>query len=428
MATAVYLPKIGMTMEDAVLTRWLVAPRTPVSRGMPIFEIDVEKVLQDVEAESAGILHPLVAAGQRLRPGAVVGCITAPDELVPEQLAETALRQWREPAGEFGSPPDVASAPPAPQPGPSGSAPPPPPPQPPPPGQTPPAARVIASPSARRLARELSVDLSQVRGTGPGGRITEADVRLSQDPAEAAPDESRAEGLPEAPRGAPGTSPYAGRRRQTGERMAQSLRESAQLTLTATVRVDAAVEMASGLTREWRSDRTVVTFTQLVLRATAKALAEHPDLNARLDGERIVRSAQVNIGFAVDTPDGLIVPVLQQAGIRPLRELCRDFAALSRRAQQGELTAEDVTDGTCTVTSLEGFLVDAFTPILNRPQAAILGVGRVRKEPVIADGRIEVGQLSTLSLTVDHRLVDGAPAARMLGRVSALLERPYLLI
>ena len=520
MPVAVHLPKIGMTMEDAVLTRWLVPDGATVTAGSSIFEMDIEKVLQDVEAESAGTLHHLVADCLRLRPGAVVACITAPGESVPQSLLDTVAAQWSEPAEEYRDPaapsigpatngdstPDIQPPVLAPAvsiaPLPPAIPPPPPlvpavdaPPAPesfaaaagsPPPTAT--ATRIVASPYARRLARQLGIDLATVTGTGPVGRITEADIQAAQAapppapppplpaaepssaveaPAEAPPAPSSPtapapvielpaaaappatlEVAPEAPAPEPPAAEplaaeppaaeppveepeviaYAGRRRAIGERMAQSLRESAQLTLSSDVRVDEAVRMASGLSREWRGDRTVVTLTALVIRATARALREHPVLNARLDGDRIVHNTAINIGFAADAPDGLMVPVIRDAATRPLQEVAADFVALSRKTDNNELAAIDVTDGTFTVTSLESFQVDAFTPILNPPQTAILGIGRVRKQPVAGDEGIELGQLTTLSLTFDHRVVDGAPAARFLGRVAQLLERPYMLI
>jgi len=515
MAEAVHLPKIGMTMEDAVLTRWLVPDGARVSRGDSIFEMDIEKVLQDVEAEAEGTLRYLVGDCIRLRPGAIVACLLAGGEEIPTALLDQVALQWSEPADEYrevGATPVVAAAVATPAATaaatPTSSAPPPPPsPSTPPPAAPPDApsvaagGRVAASPFARRLARELGVDLGQVPGTGPRGRITEADIRAlaasglaatpppveapstngAEAPAPNAAEAGRVIASPIArrlaaelgvdlgalsgsgPRGrvveadvrgaaaqpeatpppasvAPETpsataapegveaTPYSGRRRAIGERMAQSLRDSAQLTLSSEIRVDDAIGMAGGLSREWRADRTVVTLTTLVIRAAARALLEHPRLNARLEDGQIVNNEAVNIGFAADAAEGLMVPVIRDAAARPLQDVAADFVALSRKTEANELTALDVTDATFTVTSLESTGVDAFTPIINPPQAAILGLGRVRRQPVAGDDGIEVGQVTTLSLTIDHRINDGAPAARFLGRVAQLLERPYLLM
>ncbi len=509
MAEAVHLPKIGMTMEDAVLTRWLVPDGATVSRGDSIFEMDIEKVLQDVEVEGDGTLRYLVGDCVRLRPGAIVACLLADGEAVPTELLERVASQWSEPAEEYrevGATPAIPSAvaeaatPAAGAPDrPSTGAVPQPPHTPAPAvavggrvaaspyarrlagqlgvdlaevqgtgprgriteadiravaevpatnGAEAPAApegeRIIASPFARRLASELGVDLEAAQGSGPGGRIVEADVRLLAAAATAEPETAEADS-PAVDAAAPPVSaaptddsaeptataeaiPYSGRRRAIGERMAASLRDSAQLTLTSQIRVEDAVRMASGLSREWRADRTVVTLTTLVIRAAARALVEYPRLNSRLDDGQIVRNEAINIGFAADNDEGLMVPVVRDAAARRLQEVAADFVTLSRKTEANELAAIDVTDATFTVTSLESTEIDAFTPIINPPQAAILGVGRVRRQPVAVDDNIEVGQVTTLSLTIDHRISDGAPAARFLGRVAQLLERPYLLM
>ena len=508
MAEAVHLPKIGMIMEDAVLTRWLVPDGATISRGDSIFEMDIEKVLQDVEADAEGTLRYLVGDCIRLRPGAIVACVLAEDELeVPAQMLAEVAAQWSEPSEEHreaGTEPAVpsvvaAAAPAAAAPAAAPATPPlatPPLAMPPlampPLAMPPPAApavaaggRVAASPFARRLAGQLGVDLGSVVGSGPRGRITEADIRaLAEGPstngAEApaaetatAPSGERVVASPIARRlaeelgvdlaTAQGSGPrgrvveadvralaalpevladstaspaaegveaiaYSGRRRAIGERMAQSLRDSAQLTLSSELRVDEAVRMAGGLSREWRTDRTVVTLTTLVIRAAALALLEYPRLNSRLDDGQIVGNEAINIGFAADAEEGLMVPVIRDAASRSLQEVAADFISLSRKTGDNELKAADVTDATFTVTSLESFEVDAFTPIINPPQAAILGLGRVRKQPVAGDDGVELGQVTTLSLTIDHRINDGAPASRFLGRVAQLLERPYMLM
>jgi pyruvate dehydrogenase E2 component (dihydrolipoamide acetyltransferase) len=506
MAEAVHLPKIGMIMEDAVLTRWLVADGATVASGDSIFEMDIEKVLQDVETEAEGTLRYLVGDCIRLRPGAIVACILAEGESdVPQNLLEQVASQWSEPSEEHreaGTEPVVPSvvataapaaaaapaAPAAAAPAPTASVPAAPAgaapggriaaspfarrlagqlgvdlanvvgsgprgrvtetdiraaaEAPSPNGAEAPAAaqaapaggRVVASRIARRLATELGVDVAAARGTGPNGRIVEADVRALaatpvEAPAQAVPTTNGAE-APTAPAIAADieTVPYSGRRRAIGERMVQSLRDSAQLTLSSEVRVDEAVRMAGGLSREWRADRTVVTLTTLVIRAAARALLEHPRLNSRLEDGQIVGNDVINIGFAADAAEGLMVPVIRDAASRPLQDVAADFITLSRKTDANELKAADVTDATFTVTSLESFEVDAFTPIINPPQAAILGIGRVRKQPVAGDNGVEVGQVTTLSLTIDHRINDGAPAARFLARVEQLLERPYMLV
>jgi pyruvate dehydrogenase E2 component (dihydrolipoamide acetyltransferase) len=429
MAVAVVLPKIGMTMEDAVLTRWLLEDGASVDVGDAMFEIDVEKVLMEVEAEVAGTLRHLVGDCIRFLPGAVVAAILEEGETeVPEAITKDVANQWSEPAEEYRDAAEVregreepaADAPAAASEGPEEAAA---------PAAESDGGRVLASPIARRLAEEHGVDLASIAGSGPRGRVTEADVRDQLDGASPATDEvevpADAEAAP-APAGT--TTQYSGRRHFIGERMLQSLQRSAQLTLTSEVRVEEAVRMARGLSREWRGEGVVVTFTMLVVRAAALALREHPRLNARLADGQIVEGAEINLGIAIDDPGGLMVPVIRHADVRSLQEVAGEYAALARKVESNELSLDEVTGGTFTVTSLESTGVDVFTPVLNPPQAAILGVGRVRSQPVVEEGAIIAGQTAVLSLTFDHRVTDGAPAARFLDRVSQLLSRPYLLM
>jgi pyruvate dehydrogenase E2 component (dihydrolipoamide acetyltransferase) len=210
--------------------------------------------------------------------------------------------------------------------------------------------------------------------------------------------------------------------------MRESAVSMAQVTLTSETLVDAAVEMVHGLNREWRKDGVLVTLTALIVRACALALKEHPQLNSRLDGGQILRSPEINMGVAVDQEAGLIVPVVRAADRMSLQMVAKSIRELTEKAREDTLRPEDVLDGTFTVSSLEGTGVDAFTPIINPPQAAILGVGRVRDVAAFEGASVVKRQATTLSLTFDHRVTDGAPAARFLERVAELLGRPYLLM
>ena len=417
MAITVHLPKLGMTMEEGDLLRWLVPDGARVERGLPIFEMETEKVEEEVEAEDAGVLKQLVAEGTTLEPGAIVGCLLGDGESeVPQEILDRVAKQpilaRAEPAPEEAAPPAAqapAAAPAEPAASPRSGA---------------PGERILATPIARRLAAERDIDLARVTGTGPNGRITEADIRQYVDSSADAPAAPAEEPPPAA-----GSVPYRGRRRIIGQRTHTSLQTMAQLTLSAETGVDAAMSMLHGINREWRSERVVATLTALVVKACALALREHPRLNSRLeDADHIVIEPEVNVGVAVDLDDGLMVPVVQGADALSLQQLARAVADLTKRAKENNLSVDDMRGGTFTVTSLEGFTVDAFTPVINLPQAAILGVGRVREVPVLEGSRVERGQVTTLSLTVDHRVVDGAPAARFLARVCELLDRPYMLI
>ena len=411
MAFAIHLPKVGMTMEEGTLSSWLVPDGAAVREGDALFEMETAKVAMEVQAGHEGVVRHLAPAGATLPPGAIVGCVLAAGEHeIPQDILDQVTAQGREDARDGAGEPAAGTAKAEAQP------------------EAMPASpdRPVASPSARRLAREMGVDLAAVAGSGPGGRIVDRDILQA---AALAPPGSPTS--PAAmPAGATGSDiePYRGRRRTIGERMHQSLQTMAQLTLSGEVPVDAALEMVHGINREWRSERVAVTLTALIVKAAALALREHPRLNARLAGDEIVIEPLVNVGVAMDHPDGLMVPVVHSADSAPLKEIARTLTALMDHLRDGTIGVDEMTGGTFTVTSLDGFAVDAFTPVINPPQAAILGVGRVREVPLFSDGTVRRGQATTLSLTFDHRLVDGAPAARFLTRVAELLERPYLLM
>ena len=289
---------------------------------------------------------------------------------------------------------------------------------------------VRVSPVARRLADESGIDVRTLTGSGPDGRIVERDVQRAIE-ARAAEPTPRAEPTPSGVGGAPPeTTSYAGRRRVIGERMHQSLAGMAQLTLVSETSVDEATKMLHGLNREWRKDSVVVTLTALVMKACALALREHPHLNARLDPANgaIVLERAINVGVAVQQDAGLIVPVVRNTDELSLKDLASALHEQVVKAREDRLSVEDVEGGTFTVTSLEGTGVDAFTPIINPPQAAILGVGRVRDVAAFEGAEVIKRQVTTLSLTFDHRIADGFPAARFLDRVAELLGRPYLLM
>ena len=370
MATDLRLPQLGDIMTEGRLAAWLQADGAAVQAGQPLYELETDKVNFTVEAPAAGLLRQVVPAGEVVAVGTVVGRLLESD----------------------------AEAPPHPDPPPAGGR------------ETlaPPGGREItATPAARRLARELGVDLA---GLGPG-RIREADV-LAHHAAAAAAD----------------SLPYQGRRRAIGERMLRSRQTTAALTLSTEVPVDAALDLIEELNRAWSAEGVVVTLTRLIVSACALALRDHPLLNARLVDDRIHLPATVDVGIAVDQETGLVVPVLRGADRLSLEETARALRDLTQRAEAGRLAQDEAAGATFTVTSLAATVVDAFTPILDPPQAAILGVGRVREIAAFEDERVVRQRVTTLSLTFDHRVMDGAPAARFLGRLAEILGRPRVLL
>lgn len=404
MPTEIYLVKVGMTMTEGVVEEWYVPDGGRVGVGEMVYRLETEKVNLDVDAEAAGTVKHLVAPGVTLEPGDVVGYIYADDEAIPDVL----------PGAAGGAPALVDAAAPTP---------------------AEPAAgtsvggargdRAPSSPSARRLARELDVDLDGIVGTGPGGRIVDADVRAAASTQAAAPAAAAAKTVSTAARK---TVPVKGIRRTIATRMMESLATSAQLTMDMDVVMDDAVRLRAQLIDEWAPEGIRPTYTDLVLRAVAKALRAHPRMNSEFRETEIVCLEELHLGIAVAVEEGLVVPVIRHADRLDLKELCREASRLAQAARAGTLGLDDMAGGTFTVSPLGMFGVDSFTPIINAPQAAIVGVNRIY-DGVGWNGDVPVKRKTMrLSLTWDHRINDGVPAAQFLGAVRDVLEAPYRLL
>ena len=398
MPAEIYLVKVGMTMHEGTVEEWYVADGERVEPGALLYRLETEKVNLDVDAETTGIVKHLVVEGTTLEPGDVVGYIYADDEAIPDVLP--AARPKRDIAAQD----DVAaSAKVEAKPAPARSG-----------------KRVAASPVARKLASELGIDLATVTGTGPRGRITKEDVQQASEQAATSPTPTAE------PAGA--AIPLRGMRKTIAERMHASLRDTAQLTMDMEVAMDDAVKLRRGLVDEWDGEGIRATYTDLVIVAAARALKRHPAMNAALVGDAISRFEHVHVGVAVALADGLIVPVIKDAGDKPLKQIAVESRGLAQRARDGALSLADVEGGTFTVTSLGMYGVDTFTPILNTPQAGILGVGRIYDGLHWDDDTPRKTAMMRLSLTWDHRVLDGAPAAEFLATVRAYLEAPFRLL
>lgn len=397
MATEIYLVKVGMTMHEGTVEEWYVQDGDRVESGKLLYRLETEKVNLDVDAETSGIVKQLVAEGTTLEPGDVVGYIYAEDETIPDVLPTPQPKRDIEVR-------DAPSATPA---------------------QRAEVAkeskgkRVAASPVARKLAAELKVDLATVNGTGPRGRITKEDVEQA---AKAAPPAETQTAQPAS------AVPLRGMRKTIAERMHASLRDSAQLTITMEAGMDEAVKLRQALIDEWESAGIRVTYTDLVVAAATKALGQHPAMNATLVDNAIVPFDAVHIGIAVALDEGLIVPVVKDAHAKSLAQIAVESADLAARARANALGIDDVEGGTFTVTSLGMYGVDGFTPILNPPQAGILGVGRIYDGVRWEGDQPRKAARLRLSLTWDHRVLDGAPAAAFLSTVRSYLESPFRLL
>jgi len=361
-------------MKTGTVVQWFKKEGETVQKGEPLVEVLSEKVTYDVEAPESGVLRKILAVeGNDVPVAEAIGLITAPDEQIVETQMTTAVKVEAE-APEVQEKEAIEKS----------------------------EERFIASPAAKRLAREHGVDLSKVVGTGPEGRIVEEDVRKLL--------ESTA-GIPRVRE----VIPLTGIRKTTAERLSQSFRTAPH----STVSMDVDMTVARKLHEE-----TEASYTDILVKAVAEALKEHSIINSSLDGEQIKIYEDVNVGVAVATEKGLVVPVVRNADKLSLKEISSSIKVLVEKAREGKLTKEDLTGGTFTVTNLGMFGVDFFIPIINPPETAILGVGRVAEKPIVVNRTIEVKPIMNLSLAYDHRVVDGAPAAQFLRRVKQLLETP----
>jgi pyruvate dehydrogenase E2 component (dihydrolipoamide acetyltransferase) len=412
-AVEVTMPKFGLTMHEGTVQRFFKAPGDSVNAGEPLYEVETEKVLYEVEAPIAGTFAiGLVEEGATVECGVAVAVIAEPGEDLAAikarygkaasnggATAATAANRRAPDARAASSLPDVlsrdvSSAVTA--------------------GGTSTGGRRASSPVARKLASELGVDLDRVEGTGPSGRITREDVERASKAGAASSKGAAGASTTQAARAATSSKriPFRGVRKVIAERMYQSLQSSAQLTITTEADVTPATELRIRLTREFD-----FSYTDLMIHAVARALMRHPRMNARLDGAEIATAANANVGIAVALEEGLIVPVIVEAERKTLREIALETRALGEKARSGHLKLEDVTGGSFTVTNLGAWGVDAFTPILNSGETGILGVGRIIEKPAIYRGEITRRAMMWLSLTFDHRVIDGAPAAQFIQTV-----------
>jgi pyruvate dehydrogenase E2 component (dihydrolipoamide acetyltransferase) len=295
--------------------------------------------------------------------------------------------------------------------------------------------RVVATPVARRLAQEAGLDLSEIAGTGPGGRITKEDVHSALAAREAA---LEPEPVPE-PKPEPAplpvqvtapalVTPFVGVRRTIAERMAHSAHSTAPVTLTTEVEATEMVRLRESLQGLLAEAQPVPTYNDILIKIVAQALTEHPALNSRLEEDEIHLLQEINIGLAVDTEQGLVVPVVRNADQMGLGGVAGTTRQLTERIRSRQFLPDDLKGGTFTITNLGPYEIEGFTPIINPPECAVLGVGQIAPKAVVRDGNLVARSMVTFSLTFDHRLVDGAPAARFLQRIKQLVENPLSLL
>ena len=410
MASEVIMPQMGFDMKEGTLVRWIKREGDEVASGEIIAEIETDKAVVEIEAFDSGVLRQtLIDEGTTVPVGEVIAVIAAADEEVAERPAPAAAPA-KAPAAAAAPPP--TAAPPAPPPG--------------------PAARgeVKASPLAKREAQKLGIDIAAVPGTGPNGRVTKKDVTdFAAGGAQA----------PAAPVAAPAavSAPTAGPKRgevialsKMRDAIARSMTYSKQhiphVYLTAVIDMSDAARLRAQLNAALPDDK--ISFNDMALKACAMALVKHPLMNASYTEAGIHVKERVNVGMAIALETGLIAPALLDTDTLTLRDVAGATKALAGRARAGKLSADEYTGATFNVTNLGMYGVEEFTAIITPPQAAALAVGAVTPTPVVRDGEVQVADLMRVTLSLDHRVADGAQGAEFLAEVRRLLENPVTLL
>jgi len=449
MSSPIYMPKLGLTMTEGTLTEWLVNTGEAVSQGQPVASIETDKIETEIEAEAEGRLHQLCQSGEVFECGVVLGWVLEEGEEPPEILETPEVKNDETTAIEKNEIPEKENKTKS--------------------------GRIAASPAAKRLAQEKGVDLSVISGSGPGGRIVIEDVEAfsantssasipeisDNKVSQAAVNEAQKLGVDLSkvqassidghirksdvqahiknssghatekqesflfePIGEGEKVPLKGMRKVIANRMHSSLQAMAQLTLHLDVEMDQVIS----LRKEMESGDVLPGYTDFVIASVAQALKAHPQLNSQMLENEILQLNEINIGMAVALNDGLVVPVVRNADQLSLNEIAKNTSRLAGQARDGKLALEDLEGGTFSVSSLGMFGVDGFTPVINPPNAAILGVGRIR-EDIAWDGQTpRKTSRMVISLTWDHRVLDGAPAADFASTIKSGLENPESLL
>ncbi len=391
MAHEVAIPKLGLTMVDCTLTGWSKADGDRVEKGEVLFEIETDKITSEVEADAAGYLRRFAEVDTMHTVGAVIGGLyeTRNAALAATGVVAVALEAVEaEPVEAAHVVVPAAAA----------------------------AGRLRVSPLARRIAKGAGIDPGGLTGTGARGAVLRRDV------------DAAIAGRAMVAGPGPKRRPLAGLRKTIARNMMQSLQMSAQMTAFARVDMAEVVALRASLVANEAALGVRVSFTDIVLKACAVVLARMPDINSSIIGDEIVTWDEVNIGLAVALDDGLVVPVVRRADRKSLVEIAQERLDLAARARAGRLGHEDMVAGTFTLSNFGSYGGDFETPLLNPPQSAILGIGAITDEVVARDGQIVIRPMMMLSMTFDHRLIDGAVAGRFRAELRALLERPATML
>jgi len=389
----VTMPRLDPGMQSGKIVEWLKNEGDHVEKDVPIVRIEGEKTTFEVNSPGAGLIRKLLfEPGADIQVGQTIALVGEPDGPLP---VEAEMPAGPEPIVVKET--TVAHA------------------------AVSRVAEVSASPVARKMAREAGIDISKIKGSGPGGRIVREDVQkaieqMKTEPVAVAVSAQEARAVPVAR-----TIKLAGKRKATAERLSYGFHTSVPVTITMEARMEAVLEQRKELHSRPDEEPSITAY---VVKAAAKALEDHQMINSSLEGDELRVYSDINVAVAINTPDGLVAPVIPQTNRKSVSEISRDIRDLTERAMQNKLTISDLTGGTFTVTNLGGYGVELFAPVINPPQCAILGFGRTSERPVIIEKQVRAASVTTLSLVFDHRIVDGVPAAQYLQRVKELLEDP----
>ncbi len=421
MANQVTLPRLGQGMEAGTIVKWLKSEGEAVEKGEPLYELDTEKVTQEVEADFSGVLLKIMAGeGEEIEVGKAVAVIGDEGEDIsaesddsaegevedPTKVTEEEGAEEGEPAPEREEERERGREADEPAPRPEVAE------------QRQDGGRMKASPLARRIARERGIDLSGLRGTGPEGRIVAEDVERAGATPAAAPAAA-------APPGEIESIPLTGIRKTIARRMTEAW-EAPAFQITMTADMSAAIRLREALVERTGEDETRPTYSDILTKVCAVALMRHRAMNALFAGDQIQLQPTANVGIAVAIPNGLVVPVLRNCEVKTIPQIAAERADVVERTRGGKLQAQDLEGGTFTISNLGMYGVERFVAVLNPPQAGILAVGAIEERAVAREGEVVARPVMEMTLTCDHRSVDGATASDFLRTVKGFLEEPGL--
>jgi pyruvate dehydrogenase E2 component (dihydrolipoamide acetyltransferase) len=391
----VTMPRLDPGMQSGKILEWLKQEGDHVEKDTPIASVEGEKTTFEVNAPGAGVVRRfLFEPGMDVQVGQTIALVGEPNESLP---ADAQAPVASGPVGPVTAQETTTVS------------------------IVPRMLEPSASPVARKMAREAGIDISKITGSGPGGRIVRDDIQKAIEQLKIQPRAGAVTAQEPAAVPVAMTIRLEGKRKAIAERLSYGFHTTVPVTITMEARMEEVLERRKALRSRTGED---VSITAYVVKAVARALEDHQMINSSLEGDELRVYGDINVAVAINTPDGLVAPMIPRTNNKSLSEISRGIRDLTERAMQSKLTVSDLTGGTFTVTNLGGYGVDLFAPVINPPQCAILGFGRTSERPVIIENQVRAASMTTLSLVFDHRIVDGVPAAQFLQRVKAILEDP----